>query len=296
MKQLYLDYLFLLNLSLKEDLSLTKNSIVLNKDITTNSFPQKNKNVTAIFVAKEKMVVCGIVFLKYLAKNILKDFQCKFFVKEGEVVSKGQKIANWRGAIDKILVYERSVLNIFQYLCGIASETKKIVKLTQKINSQITVLDTRKILPGFRNLSKYAVKIGGGKNHRQGLYDMYLIKDNHWKLAEQNQISMESIVKKMKSKKIEIECSTKKQVIFLLQKKIPVDVIMLDNMKIKTMKEMVSLIKDYNFQNNKKIKIEVSGNINKKKIASLKGLEIDFISIGKLTHSVMSSDISLNIV
>lgn len=304
MKQLYADYKYLLNTSLKEDLFLQKinSSIPLNKDITTHAFLsyKKNfqkKNVTATFIAKEKMVVCGIVFLKHLSKNILKDFKSNFFVKEGEVVNKGTVLLTWQGEIAKILIFERNILNLFQYLCGIATGTKETVEFTKKINSKIQILDTRKILPGFRRLAKYAVKIGGAENHRMGLYDMFLIKENHWQLAEHNQISLKEVIQKMKGakKKIEIECNTKKKVMFLLENKLPIDIIMLDNMKVNLVKEMITLIKIYNKKNNKKIKIEVSGNLNQKKIISLKGLAVDYISLGKLTHSVTSSDISLNI-
>ena len=300
MKQLYKDYQFLLNLSLKEDLLLKNKSISCHKDITTDTFlscSKKKINVKAEFIAKEKMVVCGITFLKYLAKNDLKDFKCNFFVKEGEIVTKGKILISWQGAIEKILIYERSVLNIFQYLCGIANQTKKIVELVKKINPHIQVLDTRKILPGFRHLAKYAVKIGGGKNHRTGLYDMFLIKDNHWELLKKNNLSMKQVISKMKksNKKIEIECATKNQVFFLLERKISVNIILFDNMKINTIQQCIQLIKEYNLKEKKKIKIEVSGNLDEKKIAKMKGLSIDYVSLGKLTHSVVSSDISLNI-
>ena len=259
-------------------------------DVTTNRIVPKNRNAKAYFLAKEDGIIAGLNIAKNVFRKLNKKIIWKSFVKEGENISAGTKIAEVNGSLRALLTGERTALNFLQRISGIASITSKYVEALN--NTGTKILDTRKTVPGLRLIDKYAVKIGGGTNHRIGLYDMALIKDNHIKAAG----SISEAVRKVRSKndklkkkeklKIEVETTNLEEVREAL--KCRVDMIMLDNMSPSLMKEAVKII-------NGKAKVEASGNMNIDKIHETAAAGVDFISVGALTHSVKALDISMKI-
>jgi len=267
--------------ALKEDMSKEG-------DITTEIFIDKKLKFTAQMIAKEDFILCGVEIAAMAFKILNKKNTIKIFKKDGTKIKKGEAIMEIYGD-RSILIAERTALNLIQRLSGIATYTDKLNKI---LDSRIKILDTRKTTPGLRIIEKYAVKTGKGYNHRFGLYDAFLIKDNHIACLK----DLSELKKKINlcrniypRKNIEIEAQSLKQVKDF--SKLDIDIIMLDNMKIKEIKKAIEIIK----RTNPKIKIEVSGGINEKNLKRYSNLKIDYISIGALTHSVKSADISLEI-
>ena len=265
----------LIDLAINEDLNTG--------DITSNAIFNKDNTTRALLLSKDTGVFCGSEIIKVLYSYFNENISISQFIRDGDTILPGDKIAEIKGNTISVLSGERILLNFIQRLSGIASKTRKIVSLIQ--NTNIKILDTRKTLPGYRILDKFAVKTGGGTNHRMGLFDMIMIKDNHIKAAG----SITNAVNKCKniygsSFTIEVETTNLTEVEEAITSK--ADIIMLDNMNKDTMKKAITII-------NKKAKIEVSGNMDEEKINHIKDLEIDFISIGALTHSVKAFDISM---
>lgn len=262
-------------------------------DITSDLLVTKNNIIKFKIATREDIIFCGkdiiINSFGYL-KKIPKFRNCKIDFKilyeDGDAVKSGDSIVEGIGSANLIFATERVILNFIQHLSGISSITNKFIKLLN--NKKIKILDTRKTIPNIRYIQKYAVKSGGGDNHRFNLEDMILIKDNH--IASLGGIN--KITQKLKNNKnkIEIECDNIEQVKNILN--INPTIIMLDNMSITEIKKASTLIRNYS----KKIKIEVSGGINLDNIKKYSNLDIDFISIGSLTHSVKSADIGLDII
>jgi nicotinate-nucleotide pyrophosphorylase (carboxylating) len=201
-------------------------------------------------------------------------------------VKPGEIIAEFKGNYRALLTGERKALNFLQRLSGIASYASKCMKEVE--GTKVEILDTRKTLPGYRYLDKYAVRMGGASNHRFGLYDMVMIKDNHIQVAGGIKQAVDAIRSKIpKSIKIEVETTNLEMVKEAMES--DVDIIMLDNMSSKLMAEAVKLI-------NKRAKIEASGNMTIKRIRKVAGTGVDYISIGSLTHSVKALDISQRII
>jgi nicotinate-nucleotide pyrophosphorylase (carboxylating) len=265
----------IIKLALKEDIG--------KGDITTELIVGSSKKAKARLVAKEKGIFCGADFFQKVF-NILDENSVKitFLKKEGDSFEKDDVLAILEGKFKTILTGERTALNLIQRMCGIATITSEFVEKLQSTNTKL--LDTRKTLPGLRLLDKYAVKIGGGKNHRIGLFDMILLKENHIKIAGSITNAVETIRKHNKKLKIEVETSSLNEVKEAIN--CNVDIIMLDNMTIVMMKEAVQLI-------NGKAKVEASGNVNLENIRNIAETGVDFISVGKITHSVSASVISL---
>ncbi len=263
-------------------------------DKTTDLINQKSKIVGFNVIAKEDIIFCGediisVIFKlmqkKAKFKNSKIDFKVNF--KDGQLVKSRQVIASGSAEASLILACERVLLNLVQHLSGISTITNQFVKTLN--NHKIKILDTRKTIPNLRYLQKYGVTKGGGNNHRFNLSDMIMIKDNHIALAGDIGKAINSCKKNSKLK-IEVECENVQQV-----KDAVIhhpDVIMLDNMNINEIKLCTKIIRNFS----PKIKIEVSGGINLKNIKDYSNLDIDFISIGYLTHSVIASDISLEIL
>ncbi|QGY43608.1 carboxylating nicotinate-nucleotide diphosphorylase [Maribellus comscasis] len=255
-------------------------------DITTNNLIPPNKNKTAILVAKEEGVVAGLPVAEMVFKKFDEKLQWKTILPDGSKVKQGDIIAEFNGNYRALLTGERKALNFLQRLSGIASYANKCMKEVE--GTKVEILDTRKTLPGYRYLDKYAVRMGGASNHRFGLYDMVMIKDNHIQVAGGIKQAVEAIRNKIpKSIKIEVETTNLEMVQEALDA--DVDIIMLDNMSSKLMTEAVKLI-------NKKAKIEASGNMTIKRIRKVAGTGVDYISIGALTHSVKALDISQRII
>ena len=254
-------------------------------DITTRAIVKNNLRGHAEAIAKEEFIVAGIDVFKKTFLLLDKDLKFRAFAKDGKTVRKGEILARLEGSLASILQAERVALNLFQRMCGIATQTNKYVKAVKGTKAKI--LDTRKTVPGLRLLDKMAVKTGGGFNHRMGLYDAVLIKDNHIAAAG----SITKAVKDQKkalNKKIKIEVETKNLDEVKEALESGADIIMLDNMGIAEMKMAVKIV-------GKRALLEASGNVNLKRVAKIAGVGVDLISVGEITHSARAADISLKI-
>jgi nicotinate-nucleotide pyrophosphorylase (carboxylating) len=251
------------------------------QDITTDNL-DTDRYIEAYMIAKEDGILAGIEFAKEVY-NLVGGCKLENFVKDGASIKKGDILAIVYGSGKSILKAERLSLNIVQRLSGIATLTNKYVEKIK--DTGVRLLDTRKTTPGFRAFEKYAVKVGGGDNHRFALYDMVMIKDNHIALAGSITEAVNQIKKKVSPMvKIEVEVSSFEQLEEALKN--PVDVIMLDNMSATDVKKAVKLI-------NKSKLVEVSGNITIENIRDYALAGPDFISTGAVIHSAKWLDISL---
>jgi nicotinate-nucleotide pyrophosphorylase (carboxylating) len=249
------------------------------QDITTALCIEKNKKIRVKIIAKENFIVCGVLIAKQVFKSIDPGLKFKPLLKEGAYVKNKQTIAIISGPARSILTAERVSLNLLALLSGIATKTHKFVSKIHPFKTKIT--DTRKTLPGLRLLQKYAVRIGGGYNHRMRLDEMILIKDNHIQAAHK----CISLLKIPEGEKIEIEAQNLGEFKKALQLKPAI--IMLDNMKISDIKKAIAIP-------HPDTKLEVSGGINLKNIRKYAATGVDIISVGELTDSVASVDISLD--
>ncbi|NOY95781.1 MAG: carboxylating nicotinate-nucleotide diphosphorylase [Chlorobi bacterium] len=255
-------------------------------DITTNNLIPPNETKKAILVAKAPGVIAGLPIAHLVFKNFDKNIQWDELKPDGSVVEPGDIIAKFSGDFRALLTGERKALNFLQRMSGIATYAYNCMEIIKGTN--VEILDTRKTLPGYRLLDKYAVRMGGASNHRFGLYDMVMIKDNHIQVAGGIKKAVDAIRPQIpKSIKIEVETSNLEEVKEALEAE--VDIIMLDNMSSKMMTEAVKLI-------NGRAKIEASGNMTIKRIRKVAETGVDYISIGALTHSVKALDISQRII
>ena len=253
-------------------------------DLATQAiFPQSHE-AEAYLIAKADGVISGLVIARMVLEHFGPLSEFTPLVKDGDRVTKGQKILEFRGDYAKMLSSERIMLNFLQRMSGIATATRRYVDLLEGTHTHI--LDTRKTLPGHRYTDKMAVIHGGGMNHRLGLYDMCLLKDNHITVSGGVRQAIEAAKSHLPiSVKIEIETETLDQVAEALDA--GADIIMLDNMDIPTMKKAVEMIEG-------RAKTEASGNITDQNIAQIaRETGVDFISSGALTHSVKALDISM---
>ena len=254
-------------------------------DITTNNLIPSGSRRKAYMVAKDTGVIAGLqvaemVFRKLDPELVWNPQKC-----DGDSVKKGEMIVRFKADYRAILTGERTALNFLQRMSGIATATAILVNELRGFNTKI--LDTRKTLPGFRLLDKYSVKTGGGINHRIGLYDMVMIKDNHIDIAGGIMPAVKQIRSSVPaSVKIEVEAANMQQVQEAIDAK--ADIIMLDNMDNETMKKAVELIGD-------KAKTEASGNMTIERLKSVAATGVDYISVGGITHSVKALDISQRI-
>ncbi|RLB28759.1 MAG: carboxylating nicotinate-nucleotide diphosphorylase [Deltaproteobacteria bacterium] len=252
------------------------------RDKTSEAIFEKDKSLDAFMVAKEKGIIAGID----IAQKVFKRQDCSVSfqanVADGSRISRGEKIATIHGLARSIFKAERVALNFLQRMSGIATITAEYVKRLQGTKAKL--LDTRKTVPGHRILDKLAVRLGGGMNHRMGLYDMALIKDNHIDAAG----SIEKAVKKVRERfpklPIEVEARSVSDVEELLG--LGVDRIMLDNFSLEDMKEAVRITDG-------RIPLEASGGITLDNIREVALTGVDYISVGALTHSVKALDITL---
>jgi nicotinate-nucleotide pyrophosphorylase (carboxylating) len=267
----------LINNALEEDIQ--------SGDITTRNIRSPGQLCEAELIAKETLILSGMGIFKTLFLKL--DSQTVFLsepFQDGDLVEEGAMILKFQCDGVKTLEGERSGLNILQWLSGIATLTRKYVDKA----SPVTVLDTRKTTPGLRVFEKYAVGCGGGTNHRFGLYDEVMIKDNHIKSAGSISRAIEKVREGLGPQtKIEIETQNLDGVQEALEKE--VNVIMLDNMAIDMIRESVKLI-------NGRAKVEISGCVTLEKLDEISRTGADFVSVGALTHSAPSVDISMNII
>ncbi len=254
-------------------------------DITTNALIPANSRAVAEMKMKADGIISGLEIARKVFEHFDKDIIWAPFVSEGDKVTKGQVILKIEGSYRCLLTAERTALNILQRMSGIASQTALYVRELE--GSHTKLLDTRKTAPGMRVLDKMAVKAGGGTNHRMGLYDMAMIKDNHIKVAG----GITNAVKQVRANipagiQIEVEVTNLEEVKEAVET--GAEIIMLDNMNNNLMSQAVKII-------NNRAKTEASGNMSVSRIKEVAQSGVDFISVGALTHSVTALDISMNI-
>lgn len=255
-------------------------------DVTTESIITNDTTAKAKFIAKADGIISGMFIAENVFRKLSNNVSFELFYRDGDSIMKNDIAAIVEAPIKVLLSGERTALNFMQRMSGIATATNKFVKAVEGTKAQI--LDTRKTTPGLRLLDKYAVKCGGGMNHRIGLFDMILIKDNHIKVAGSITEAYNRVIEKYNDKyKIEIETSNLAEVEEAI--KCNPDVIMLDNMNLDLMKNAVTFI-------NGKTKTEASGNITLENVKPVAETGVDFISIGALTHSVQALDLSMKII
>lgn len=255
-------------------------------DVTTDYLIDEDQEGAAQFLAKADGILCGLQVALRVFEILQPDFKAEVFKKDGDVLKKGDIIAKVYAKTRTILKGERTALNLIQHMSGIATATNEAVKLVE--GTKASIVDTRKTLPGMRPLQKYAVTVGGGKNHRYNLSDAAMLKDNHVDAGG----GITNAVKKLKSKlghmtKVELEVRNLDELREALS--VDVDVIMLDNMTNEMMAEAVRITDG-------KAILEASGGITAETLRGVAETGVDIISIGALTHSVKAFDISLKIL
>ncbi len=255
------------------------------RDLTSELIFGEDQTGKVVFLAKENGIFCGeeIIRLGYNVLSPIVDINLK--VQDGDRIENGQVLAEAIGPVGALLKGERVILNLLQRMCGIATKTNEAVRVLN--SSHTKICDTRKTTPGLRMLEKYAVRCGGGYNHRYGLYDAVMIKDNHISFAG----SIPKAVEAARSKighmvKIEVETETKEQIVEAIEA--GADVIMFDNRKPEEIKEWISIVPE-------NVLTEASGGITLENLASYSDTGVDFISLGFLTHSVKALDISVKV-
>jgi nicotinate-nucleotide pyrophosphorylase (carboxylating) len=261
-------------------------------DITSKEFIPLDKKAKAILIANKDGVLAGVDIFVEVFKTL--DDSCKAVIKkkDSSALNKGDEILEIIGPARVILSGERTALNFLQYMSGISSLTSSFVKAVSSNNGKPEIYDTRKILPGYRELAKYAVRCGGGTNHRMGLSDMVLIKDNHLKLIKNLTSAIAEFRKKYKDIKIEVECENLTEVSNALAAK--ADILMLDNTIPETARKLIDVIRKNSTQDYKP-EIEISGGINAKTLKEFAKLDIDRVSIGMITHSAPTLDVTLEV-
>lgn len=249
-----------------------------------NLIPEEHRS-SAYYVAKDTGVVCGIEIAKRVFELAGGDVDFRILLSDGAKVQKGDIIAELEGSTLTLLKGERTALNILQHMSGIATATNKCVELVKGTKASVT--DTRKTLPGLRALQKYAVTVGGGKNHRFNLSDAAMLKDNHIDAYGGITAAVSALREKIgHTVKIEVEVRTLNELKEALENK--VEIIMLDNMSCEEMAEAVK-ITDGNAL------LEASGNVTAENIHAIAETGVDIISLGALTHSVKCFDVSMKI-
>ena len=255
-------------------------------DITTQATVSPKKKGRAQAVAKDDFVIAGIDVFAETFQLLDKSIKVNKLIDDGYRAKRGDIIAEVLGSLSNILQAERVALNIFQRMSGIATLTAKYVEAVR--GSKAKILDTRKTMPGLRVLDKMAVRIGGGCNHRTGLYDGVIIKDNHIEAAGGIIAAVKAQRKRLPhTLKIEVETKNIKEVKEALN--CGVDIIMLDNMTVPAMKKAVDYVAG-------RAILEASGNVNLQSVSEIAATGVDLISIGELTHSVQAADISLKVI
>ena len=254
-------------------------------DITTDALASEKDILQGALMTRESGILCGVQVFKKVFETLSKDIEIRFYFKDGDKISAGDKIADISGSARFILTGERTALNYIQRMSGIATETNKYQTAIGDYPAKI--VDTRKTTPNFRVFEKYSVKTGGGALHRFNLSDCVMIKDNHIRLAG----SITNAVEKIKSQishahKIEVECDTLEQVVEAVGCR--VDIIMLDNMSIEQMKTAVSLI-------NGQAIVEASGNVNLNTVNEIASTGVDIISSSAIVAKANALDLALDI-
>ena len=282
----------LIQLAIQED--------IFTGDITTEALIPGDLDASGEFVAKEEGIVAGLPVIEYFFSRLDKTVSLKQRVKDGDFVNKGDAIASVHGKAKVLLSGERIALNFLQRLSGIATMTARFVSQIKPLNTSI--MDTRKTIPGWRFLEKYAVSVGGGVNHRMGLYDQALVKDNHLDVLKRiyspqtspSAGAIENAVSTLRQKitkgvLIEVEARTLEEVMDALRG--GADIILFDNMDVAQLRDAVALAQDW--KGGRRPLTEASGNITLENVRAVAQTGVDRISVGAITHSAKALDISL---
>ncbi|NLI97555.1 carboxylating nicotinate-nucleotide diphosphorylase [bacterium] len=255
-------------------------------DATTNSTIPEKASARAIILCKEDGILAGIPVANETFRQVDHNSQITFDYSDGDRIKKGKRIAELSGSARGILTAERTALNFLQRLSGIATITAQFRDAVKGTKAKIT--DTRKTTPGLRVLEKYAVRCGGGINHRMGLYDMILIKDNHIAACGSITNAVKAAKETQRGLKIEVECKSIKDVKEVIGLS-DIDRVMFDNMSVDNIEQAVKIV-------NSRIETEASGGVNLKTVREIALAGVDYISVGYITHSARALDISLEIV
>jgi len=254
-------------------------------DVTTQWILPSEMWVRGCFLAKAEGVLAGLEVVRQVFQQVDKRITFQACKKDGQAISKGDIVATVEGPAASILTAERTTLNFLQRMSGIATLTRRYVEAVA--GTQAVILDTRKTAPGLRLLDKWAVQLGGGQNHRLGLYDMVLIKDNHIAAAGGITQAVER-VRQRNHQGLAIEVEVKSLAELEEALALGVDRIMLDNMSLEEMRQAVEITAG-------RVPLEASGNVTLENVAAIAATGVDYISVGALTHSVKALDISLEI-
>jgi nicotinate-nucleotide pyrophosphorylase (carboxylating) len=257
-------------------------------DLTSEALIEQDLKAQGIIVAKEEGVIAGLEIAKMVFHQLDPELVFESSFKDGNRVMKGEEVVILKGSVRSILSGERTALNFLQRLSGIATLVSKYVEKIK--DTEAKILDTRKTTPGLRALEKYAVKMGGGENHRMGLFDMILIKENHIKAVGNIPRAIQKAKAKYPNKRIEVETKNLDEVAEAVSS--GADWIMLDNMSVEEMKKAVKVIR----LSKKEIKIEASGRIDLNNVREVALTGVNFISVGALTHSAPALDFSLLLI
>ncbi|ODS30811.1 MAG: nicotinate-nucleotide pyrophosphorylase [Candidatus Scalindua rubra] len=295
----------IVQLAIKEDIG--------KGDITARIFIPESSESEGIFITKEDGIIAGLPVAKYVFSQIDNSLLFSSNIEDGSKINKDTILAKVKGSALSILSAERLALNFLQRLSGIATHTNEFVQKVKGYKTQI--MDTRKTTPGWRYLEKYAVRVGGGVNHRMGLYDQILIKDNHLKIIEEDQKKKRSenlfkenglihkLVEKARKQTgngmlIEVEVEDLSHIKNMLDT--GVDIIMFDNMESSKISEAVNMVREFeraqNARNGKAVLTEASGNISIENVEEYAKTGVDRISVGTITHSARALDISMDII
>ena len=274
----------LIKLALQEDLGHTG-------DVTSQAVIPVDLVGEADFIARQAGVLAGVPLIRMVAREVDPELIVTVFLSDGTQLSPQDHIASLRGPLRSLLMAERTILNFLQRLSGIATLTARYVAEVQGATCQ--VLDTRKTTPGWRVLEKYAVRCGGGTNHRMSLSDAVMIKDNHLAGLRQQGTPLAEAIKQAKAKvppdmKVEVEVENLDQLREALKEK--PDMVLLDNMKLEMLQQAVALRN----QLQPKVKLEASGGITLQTLAAVAQTGVDYVSVGALTHSAPALDIALD--
>jgi nicotinate-nucleotide pyrophosphorylase (carboxylating) len=259
------------------------------EDLTSELLVEDNLHGEAYFLAKEDLVVCGIPVVEEVFQQVDGTVELSFKVSEGEEVSKGTKFGFARGKVKSLLKGERVALNFLQHLSGIATMVRKMQKKLSPYG--ITLLDTRKTLPGLKVLQKYAVRVGGGQNHRFSLSDGILIKDNHIKACGGLEKVLEKLIRTPHYAAVEIEVKSLTELSLILESEANISAVLLDNFSQKDLAKALDMIK----KSGKKVLVEVSGGVKEENLDRFLIQGIDYLSSGAITHSVKAVDISFKL-
>ena len=273
------DYLALIHWSFREDFGSVG-------DVSCEAVFDNHSKTRAVLVSKGDGVLAGVQAFGATFKALDFGMEVVTHKKDGDVICKGDVIAEVHGRTKLVLMGERTAINIMAFMSGIATQTAACVAAAHK-SGRALILDTRKTLPGWRVLSKYAVLCGGGSNHRMGLFDMVMLKDNHIDAAGGIEDAVKAVRRKWSTRfSVEVETRNLDEVRQAVEA--GADWIMLDNMSNEMMRKAVTLV-------DRRAKVEASGNMSFKRIPGVSATGVDYISIGSLTHSVEAFDFSLRI-